>query len=177
MTFTKMGTVQTWMREYAASAPTDACTDWPFATTAKGYPMAQNLRLNKQEGAYRIVWEMFFAQPFPEGMHARHLCNNGHLGCVNPLHVQPGTPADNAQDRIDNGTTTTGSKCAQARLSDAEVISISHRIAEGEGKSALAREHGVSPAAITFAWQGATWKHLDPALFPASSPRRQQEAA
>lgn len=38
-------------------------------------------------------------EPIADGLYALHRCDNGHLGCVNPDHLYPGTPARNARDR------------------------------------------------------------------------------
>lgn len=46
---------------------------------------------------YRQTWMMWNDQEFPEGMHARHLC--GEPRCINPLHIQPGTPRENEADK------------------------------------------------------------------------------
>jgi hypothetical protein len=33
-----------------------------------------------------------------DGAHARHLCGNGHMSCVNPAHLTWGTAGDNLSD-------------------------------------------------------------------------------
>lgn len=48
---------------------------------------------------YRFVWEVVNDQRQPEGLCLRHLCGNGHLGCMNPQHLKLGTTKENMADR------------------------------------------------------------------------------
>lgn len=51
--------------------------------------------------AHRFSWEMHHGRSFPEGMHGCHVCDTP--GCVNPLHIFPGTRFDNMQDSVQKG--------------------------------------------------------------------------
>ena len=53
--------------------------------------------------AHRFIYALEVG-PIPEGLVLRHLCNNGHLGCVTPHHLLPGTARDNQIDRAYAGT-------------------------------------------------------------------------
>ena len=44
--------------------------------------------------AHRAVY-MHLCGSIPEGFEVHHECNNGHLGCVNPLHLRAVTPYEN----------------------------------------------------------------------------------
>jgi hypothetical protein len=50
---------------------------------------------------HRVAWEMFNAEPIPEGMHVLHRCDNPP--CFNPHHLFLGTDLDNFQDRLKKG--------------------------------------------------------------------------
>jgi hypothetical protein len=49
---------------------------------------------------HRISYEHHVG-PIPDGLILRHTCDNPP--CCNPEHLVPGTPADNAQDKMDRG--------------------------------------------------------------------------
>lgn len=46
--------------------------------------------------AYRVAYELVVG-PIPKGLHLDHLCDNGRAGCVNPMHLEPVTNAENAR--------------------------------------------------------------------------------
>jgi hypothetical protein len=50
----------------------------------------------KLRRAPQVAWELENCQPFPEGLHACHCCDNPP--CVNPSHVWPGTRSENMKD-------------------------------------------------------------------------------
>ena len=54
------------------------------------------------ELAHRVSWELHQG-PIPEGLYILHGCDIGGAeraayGCVNPMHIRPGTPKENTQD-------------------------------------------------------------------------------
>lgn len=51
--------------------------------------------------AHRHVWELANGQKIPPGMLVRHKCDNPP--CVNPQHLEIGTPADNMADKVRRG--------------------------------------------------------------------------
>lgn len=65
--------------------------------------------------AYRMVWALKHAQPFPIDMMALHRCDRPE--CVNPDHVRPGTAKDNANDAAMRGR-------IKSRLTDQQVHTI-----------------------------------------------------
>lgn len=73
----------------------DDCLIVPGAT--ERYP-ARVTRWGKSMRAGRYMLILTQGAPNSEGMHARHLCGNGHLSCVNPKHLAWGSPGDNIAD-------------------------------------------------------------------------------
>lgn len=69
---------------------------WTWAGSIhKGYGRFQG------RPAHQIAWELNTGMPFPQGLHACHHCDNPV--CVNPLHIWPGTAAQNNYDRDRKG--------------------------------------------------------------------------
>lgn len=76
------------------------CLNWPFSRTKGGYgKLVVNGRL---QYAHRIVCSKVHGSPPSEDHQAGHTCHNGHLGCVNPHHLQWITPEDNLYQRDQN---------------------------------------------------------------------------
>jgi len=76
-----------------------------------GYPM---FRLQgKDIRVSHFVWELRYDRRFPEGLFATHTCDMPQ--CVNPLHIRPGTQAENIADRDRKGRTARGDRSG-ARL-------------------------------------------------------------
>lgn len=85
--------------------------------------------------AYRVLWSLANAQPFPSGKIALHTCDTPE--CVNPDHVRPGTQAENGNDAAVRGR-------VKSRLSDEQVASIV-RVAnqhQGASRAEIARRIG-----------------------------------
>ena len=55
---------------------------------------------------HRLAWELFNAEPIPDGLYVLHSCDNP--GCCNPNHLRVGTAADNANDRETRGRANRG---------------------------------------------------------------------
>lgn len=53
--------------------------------------------------AHRYVWQLANGKEIPKGLVVRHKCNIPD--CINPLHLEIGTQADNMRDRDERGRT------------------------------------------------------------------------
>lgn len=158
---TGRGEVQAWITEFALSEPGNECVPWPFArNVVSGYAVAFSTRKGRSDYAYRVIWEKVNDRPFPD-LEARHTCGKGADGCVNWMHITPGTPAENAADKIIHGTLPLGDKVHNAVLDDAKVIAICHRLATGETVRALAAEFGLNETSLGEMWRGETWTHVE----------------
>lgn len=102
----RQGQPKAFLEDLVVDPPVDRCVYWPFHLS-KGYARVRDFRepagSSKKIYAYRLAWEMYYGEPFPADRVARHLCGWGQIGCVNPLHVTPGTQAENIADMIQMG--------------------------------------------------------------------------
>lgn len=128
------------------------CADWPFATNAKGYGI---VRWNGRSTiASKVVCELAHG-PVPDGMEVAHSCGNRR--CCNPRHLRHATSAENKADKVLHGTSLYGDKHPRAKLNGAQVAVIK---VSTKSRAELARQYGVSPAAIRLIDQGVNWAHI-----------------
>lgn len=68
----------------------DDCWEWTASHDLDGYGVAWYN--NKQQGAHRVLWQMFMG-PVKDGMQLDHLCRN--TGCVKFTHLEEVTLQEN----------------------------------------------------------------------------------
>ena len=86
--------------------PSADCIMWPGYLNPLGY--ARIAANRKHRPGHQLAWEIHHDRPFPIGMMGRHSCHN--RACVNPLHIKPGTAADNGADRANKWKVRSGLK-------------------------------------------------------------------
>ena len=140
-----------WLKERAGHQ-SDDCLLWPFSKNTQGYGQlgyrGQYLR------AHRLMCEFINGPPPAPDYHAAHTCGNGHMGCVNPRHLQWKTALEN---RLDANAHGTGNASAARRLTIEQVAEIK---ASNDSLRKLAAKYGVSFATIGKIKRGDTW--VDP---------------
>ncbi len=85
----------------------NGCIEWDGDKTSAGYG---RFVIGGHDNKIRIPahrWAMTLSHGhvFPSDVFACHTCDNP--GCVNPLHLFPGTVQDNATDMVNKGRTAT----------------------------------------------------------------------
>jgi hypothetical protein len=138
---------------------TDECILWPYGADGPGYG---RLKINgRQESVHILACERHHG-PRPVGMFALHapvICHNPSCFNARGGHVSWGTPAENMQDRLLDGTGGTGEGCYNARLTWADVTEMRRRYAAGGIlQRELAAEYGVSPSNVHHIIAGKRWK-------------------
>lgn len=89
----------------------------------------------------------------------RHSCDN--RGCCNPAHLEPGTHADNAKDKMDRkrwrGGDQRGEMNGRARLTAAQVVEIVAALRTAEPMKSVGRRYGVTNSMISRIATGRAW--------------------
>lgn len=142
--------------------PGRACITWPWSRREGVY-----VHVSDNDGliyAHRWVWVQVNG-PIPAGYEVCHNCPNGdNPACVRPTHLWLGTHSQNIRDayakgRMHGNTThhQSGENHYQARLTVEDVYRIRGLVKAGGNQRALAREYGVTPAAINSIVKRRTW--------------------
>ena len=171
-----------WAKVDKTSSP-NGCWLWTGGKDPKGYGVLA-FETGKLTRAHRVAYQLMRGD-IPAGLFVLHDCPNGdNPTCVNPAHLWLGTPADNSADMVRKGrqgslvhperlargdrsgarlhpeTRPRGEAHVRAKLTENNVREIHTRHANGEAARALAREYGVSRAAINAIIKRRNWKHI-----------------
>jgi hypothetical protein len=161
----------------------DVCWPWGGGVSNAGYGRFQCERAHY--AAHRVSYQLFHGH-IPGGMVVRHKCDNKI--CVNPAHLEIGTPQDNVRDRVQRGRCCRGDRHptrtgkahwlprgpahrwygkkmphrgesnGMAKLTEAQVLEI---IADTKPVArVLAARYGVCPATIHLIRNGTSWSYL-----------------
>ncbi|EHM40206.1 HNH endonuclease [Hafnia alvei] len=153
-------------------SPKEDCIDHGMKGNIHGYHSTPFYYANgekKYKGLHRVVCSKKYDLDIDGDWVTRHTCDNPR--CVNPDHLLPGTHAENVKDRDSRGRQAKGDehgdvrgeKCGRAKLKEHQVEEIKKRFhprCHKNGARALAREFGVSHAAVSLIVNGINWSHL-----------------
>jgi hypothetical protein len=145
------------------------CWEWPGAHRGESiqYGVAWDSVRRRHVGTHR--WSHDHAKgPIPAGMWVLHHCDNGL--CANPAHLYVGREMENARDRVVRDRGRYGSRHGRHKLTESQVVAIREPIYRRGLHRALAREYGVSEAAISLIRHGHKWirvgRRMSGALLP-----------
>ena len=154
---TPSGTLKKYLMEIVLPYDGDECLLWPYGRDRHGYG---NMKWDgRQRTVSRLVCEIVNGPPPHLKYEAAHSCGKGHLGCVNPHHLEWKTRSANLMDRVRHGTHNRGEAHPLAKLSDQAVREM--RALRGQMPEAeLAAKFGVSIGTAYYAITGRTWGHV-----------------
>lgn len=111
------------------------------------------------EKAHRWIYELVVG-PIDDGLLLRHKCD--HPSCVNPVHLEPGTPKDNIQDCVVRGRKADrrGQKHPLVRLSDDDVRQIRKLASIGQSQKGIAGIYGISRSHVGRIVTRKGWRHI-----------------
>jgi hypothetical protein len=102
-----------------------------------------------------VVSYVLHKGPVPPGCLVRHTCDNPP--CRNPDHLVAGTQKQNCQDAVSRDRHSRGSRNGLAKLDEETVVQLRARLKESD--TVLAKEFGVSRAAVWFIRKNLHWRH------------------
>ncbi len=134
------------------------CLEWKRYRDAHGYGALTIKR--KVWLVHRIAYELAVGA-IPEGLDILHHCDNPP--CFRPIHLFPGTHADNMHDMYAKGRRIAARGEGQhlAKLNAEQIPLIRKLNKQGIGQRKLAAQFGVTKNAIMLIVHRRTWKHID----------------
>lgn len=123
----------------------DECLIWPFSRNKAGY--GQVHFAGKQANAHRAMCILAHGAPPFDRAEAAHNCGHGHLGCVNPRHLEWKTASANNLDKLRHGTMRRGDNHPNMKLSYEDVQAI-RILSKGIHRNLIARVYDVSPITV-----------------------------
>ncbi len=106
---------------------------------------------------HRLVLETFVG-PCPTGQEARHL-NDDKSDC-RLENLCWGTPKENGEDKVRNGSSMPGEKHPMARLTKQDVLEVRRLLRSGVPQRTVAHQFHVSRGCIQGIHNGRNWKTL-----------------
>lgn len=139
----------------------NGCWLWTASTQAGRYGQISLDGTSKTIVAAHRVAIFLATGVFPADKVTRHRCPSGpNVRCVNPQHLQLGSPKDNVRDAIEDGVFPMGEKHYKAKLTVADVKDIIHRAAAGESYASIARRYSVRGENVRCIANGKIWKSV-----------------
>ncbi len=129
---------------------TDGCWLWTKRIRADGY--GQTKSRGRTWSAHRLAWAHANG-PIPDGLCVLHRCDVRR--CINPDHLFLGTYLENRWDCCRKGR-----QGSVAKLTADKVLRLRERVANGEPRSDLALEYGISEQTVSVVVRRLVWRHV-----------------
>jgi len=159
-------------RFFASVDKSEECWIWRGNKNQRGYGLFHLRDINVS--AHRVSWRIVHGD-IPEGLYICHRCDNP--SCVNPDHLFPGTPLENAQDMVRKGRHAhpnpskdyrpkyqknymRGSEHVHSKLNESLVWDMRIRHVQGERYADIARSIGIRETTCRQAIVGERWAHV-----------------
>ena len=140
------------------------CLIWPYSRNDMGYAKTVTRTRNGKPVygyATRIICAAVHGKPLTRKHEAAHNCGGGHLGCVNPMHLEWKTHQENCRDTVKHDRSTRGERNTSSKLTGGDVRKIRRLTAAGKLTiTKIAHRFDVSPATIHDIVSDRTWSWL-----------------
>lgn len=138
----------------------EACIETTDAKNEHGYGHVRHE--GKVVRSHRLAYAQAHGLQLSDlnGVIVRHACDN--RACINPAHLVLGTQADNMHDMAARGRNRQpkGERNAKAKLTEAAVVQIRARLANGDACREIALDYGVCNSQISRISTRKTWSHV-----------------
>jgi hypothetical protein len=144
--------------ERISPEPNSGCWLWTGSTKGDKRMYGRIYRKGQDRYAHHFSYECSHGK-IPTGMVVMHKCDV--KGCVNPSHLELGTPQKNAKDAIDRGLNNTPGRPPKA--SPAQIAKIKHHSKTKQPRGfwlSLAKEMNLSPLIVYDVHLGRSWKRV-----------------
>lgn len=157
-----MGVPLATLRKWVSTRDRSQCWPWPYGQNGVGYGVV------KFEGRYIVATQVALTldgRPAPDpALHALHACDNPP--CVNPAHLEWGTPSENMQQCHSRGRWTRedapkGEASSAAKLKEDDVREIRRRSQDGESLSSLSTAFRVGKSQVRRIIRRESWAHVE----------------
>lgn len=135
----------------------DDCLIWPYARRFMGYG-AIIMGDGRFTSPHREMCIIHNGPPPPE-MVARHMCGNGHLGCVTPKHLRWGTTQENADDMVEHGRSQRGVMNINSKITPDDVAEI-RRLRGIMTQKDIGDRFGIAQATVSRIQLQGSWQWL-----------------
>jgi hypothetical protein len=132
--------------------------DGHWVTKYKGRPYPSAMFQGTRWRLNRLSWTAFNDKLPPENLVARHNCPVKH--CVNPKHLEIGTSADNAADRIRDDKHNRGKRCHSCIIDKDTARQIKKSRGNGTQQERATR-HGTTLATVQSIDRGKSWAYVN----------------
>lgn len=133
--------------------PFSGCWIWQGTLDGDGYGTVGGRRLRVR--VHRASLEFKLGRKLTHSEVTRHSCDI--RSCVNPDHLEPGSPVDNNHDCTMRLRRRRGEAHPQSKLTTKQVTAIRACLEQGALQKDVASEFGVSPALISQIACGRAW--------------------
>lgn len=163
----------TWIKAHV-SHQDPQCLRWPFSYD-RAHGRGRLGYLGKIWWAHRLMCLLAHGEPPTPKHQATHSCGNGHMGCVNPRHLEWKTNSENQLERTAHGSPVGQRFGNRTPLTPAQVQEI--RLLKGlMTQFKIADRFGIKRGVVEY-WQRTTHNPVPPSMSAKSQRRRRRIAA
>lgn len=143
-----MAKAMDWILAHRDYPHEDYCLIWPF-TRDKREGRATMALDGKSRLAHRVMCELVRGPAPDDKPQATHSCGSGHLGCVNPKHLDWGSNSDNQLQRYAHGRHNPNANGSRSQFTPEQIETIRSQWGEFTQEK-LAEMYGVSIPTIQY---------------------------